>query len=63
MYLPVDGARVVDRIYTDLAVIDITPTGFRPSNSPRAFLFEHVQAMTGGSVVSTSGIPLRVILT
>ena len=44
---PLTGQGVVDRIYTDLAVIDITPTGFQTVELAPGVPFEHVQAMTG----------------
>ena len=44
---PLTGQGVVDRIYTDLAVIDITPTGFQTVELALGVPFEHVQAMTG----------------
>ena len=44
---PLTGQGVVDRIYTDLAVIDITPAGFQTVELAPGVLFEHVQAMTG----------------
>ena len=44
---PLTGQKVVDRIYTDLAVIDITPAGFQIVELAPGVPFEHVQAMTG----------------
>ncbi|MEC7195818.1 MAG: 3-oxoacid CoA-transferase subunit B [Planctomycetota bacterium] len=44
---PLTGQGVVDRIYTDLAVIDITPAGFQTVEHAPGVPFEHVQAMTG----------------
>ena len=44
---PLTGQGVVDRIYTDLAVIDITPAGFQSIELAPGVPFEHVQAMTG----------------
>ena len=44
---PLTGQGVVDRIYTDLAVIDITPAGFQTVELAPGVPFEHVQAMTG----------------
>ena len=44
---PLTGQGVVDRIYTDLAVIDITPAGFQTVELAPGVSFEHVQAMTG----------------
>lgn len=44
---PLTGQGVVDRIYTDLAVIDITPAGFQIVELAPGVPFEHVQALTG----------------
>ena len=44
---PLTGQGVVDRIYTDLAVIDITPAGFQIVELAPGVPFAHVQAMTG----------------
>ena len=44
---PLTGQGVVDRIYTDLAVIDITPAGFQTVELAPGVPFEHVQAITG----------------
>ena len=44
---PLTGQGVGDRIYTDLAVIDITPAGFQTVELAPGVPFEHVQAMTG----------------
>jgi len=42
---PLTGARVVDRVYTDLAVIDITPTGFEVVERSPGVSFDEVAAM------------------
>ena len=47
---PLTGQKVVDRIYTDLAVIDITPAGFQIVELAPGVPFEHVQAMTGAQL-------------
>lgn len=47
---PLTGQTVVDRIYTDLAVIDITPAGFQTVELAPGVPFEHVQAMTGAQL-------------
>lgn len=49
---PLTGLGVVSRVYTDLAVIDVAPQGFRlvelaPGNS-----FEEVQAATGAPILT-----------
>ena len=47
---PLTGQGVVDRIYTDLAVIEITPAGFQTVELAPGVPFEHVQAMTGAQL-------------
>ncbi len=54
---PLTGQGVVDRIYTDLAVIDITPTGFQAIEIAPDVSFEHVQAMTGAKLTPPSASP------
>ncbi|MDE0233820.1 MAG: 3-oxoacid CoA-transferase subunit B [bacterium] len=43
---PLTGARVVDRVYTDLAVIDITPNGFEVVELSPGVSFDDVAART-----------------
>ncbi len=47
---PLTGQGVVDRVYTDLAVIEITPAGFQTIELAPGVPFEHVQAMTGAKL-------------
>lgn len=47
---PLTGQGVVDRVYTDLAVIEITPAGFQTIELAPGIPFEHVQAMTGAQL-------------
>lgn len=54
---PLTGQGVVDRIYTDLAVIDIGPTGFQAIELAPGVPFEHVQAMTGAELSPPTASP------
>jgi 3-oxoadipate CoA-transferase beta subunit len=44
---PLTGKGVVDRIYTDLAVIDVTPEGFEVIELAPGISFDYVQERTG----------------
>ena len=44
---PLTGARCVNRIYTDLAVIDVTPRGLVASRSVAGLSFDELQRLTG----------------
>jgi 3-oxoadipate CoA-transferase beta subunit len=48
---PLTGPGVVDRIYTDLAIIDITPEGFRLAELSPGVDFEYVQERTGARLL------------
>ncbi len=52
---PLTGRRVVDRVYTDLAVIDITPDGFRLVELSPGVDFETVQERTGATLLPADG--------
>jgi len=49
---PLTGMGVVSRIYTDLAVVDITPTGFTLVELAPGVNFDYVQERTGGELVA-----------
>jgi 3-oxoadipate CoA-transferase beta subunit len=48
---PITGARCVDRIYTDLAVIDVKPDGLHVVHMAEGLSFEELQKL--------SGVPLK----
>ena len=47
---PLTGAGVVDRVYTDLAVIEITATGFEVVELSPGVSFDHVTARTAAPI-------------
>ena len=47
---PLTGAGVVTRVYTDLAVIDISPVGFRLVELSPGVDFDYVQERTGATI-------------
>ncbi len=48
---PLTGISCVDRIYTDLAVIDVTPQGLRLVEMVEGLTFDELQAMTGAPLL------------
>ncbi|MCA9303514.1 MAG: CoA transferase subunit B [Phycisphaerales bacterium] len=48
---PLTGRGVINRIYTDLAVIDVTPDGFRLVELSPGVEFEYVQQRTGAPLL------------
>lgn len=53
---PLTGLGVVDRIYTDLAVIDVTPRGFQLAELAPGVDFEYVRERTGADL-----LPIREV--
>ena len=52
---PLTGLGVVDRIYTDLAVIDIVDDGFQVVELSPGVSFEYVRERTGASLIPAGG--------
>jgi 3-oxoadipate CoA-transferase beta subunit len=48
---PLTGVGVVDRVYTELAVIDVTPRGFEVVELAPGVEFEYVRARTGAPLL------------
>jgi 3-oxoadipate CoA-transferase beta subunit len=48
---PLTGLGVVDRIYTDLAVVDVTPQGFQLVELSPGVSFEYAQERTGAALL------------
>ena len=48
---PLTGAGVVSRIFTDLAVVDVTADGFRVVELAPGITFEDVQQKTGTAIL------------
>ena len=48
---PLTGVGVVDRIYTDLAVIDVIDEGFQVVELSPGVSFEYVQKRTGAELI------------
>lgn len=49
---PLTGKAVVSRIYTDLAVVDVTPKGFAVVELAPGVSFDYVQNRTGGKLLT-----------
>ena len=54
---PLTGVGVVDRVYTDLAVIEITPRGFQLVELSPGVTFEYVQDRTGAPLLPPADGP------
>jgi len=52
---PLTGAGVVSRIYTDLAVVDVTADGFRVAELAPEVAFEEVERETGAPILPPDG--------
>jgi 3-oxoadipate CoA-transferase, beta subunit len=55
--LPLTGAACVDRIYTDLATLDVTPRGFLVREMAPGLTREALQAVTDAPLCYLEGVP------
>ena len=51
---PVTGKKCVDRIYTDLCVIDVTPEGLKVIEKVNGLSVDALQALTGASLIDAT---------
>jgi 3-oxoadipate CoA-transferase beta subunit len=56
---PLTGRRVVDRIYTNLAVLDVTPQGLAVRELAPGLTIEALQAVTGAPLLAAAPQPGR----
>lgn len=56
---PLTGQRVVDRVYTDLAVIDVTPDGFTVVELAPSISLEQVQERSASRLLAAPGLTTR----
>jgi 3-oxoadipate CoA-transferase, beta subunit len=51
---PATGIKCVDRIYSDLCVIDVTASGMRVIEKVQGLSFEELQSMTGATLIDAT---------
>lgn len=51
---PVTGKHCVDRIYTDLCVIDVSPDGLKVTEKVAGLSFEELQSLTGAKLIDAT---------
>ncbi|MCU4568627.1 3-oxoadipate CoA-transferase, partial [Acinetobacter radioresistens] len=51
---PATGLKCVDRIYTDLCVIDVTQDGLKVIEKVEGLSFEALQALTGAKLIDAT---------
>jgi len=57
---PLTGVRCVTRVYTDVAVIDITPEGLRVIDRVEGLSFDELQRMTAVPLLDPTAIPVNI---
>jgi 3-oxoacid CoA-transferase subunit B len=58
--LPLTGVKCVKKIVTDLAVLDVTPEGFRLLERAPGVSVEEIRAKTAGRLIIRGEIPEMV---
>jgi len=51
---PATGLKCVDRIYTDLCVIDVTDEGMKVIEKVEGLSFEELQSLTGAKLIDAT---------
>jgi len=59
--LPLTGVRCVKKVVTDLAVLDITPEGFRLLERAPGVSVEEIKSKTGGRLIVSGEVPELVL--
>ncbi len=54
---PLTGVGVISRVYTDLAVVDITPEGFQVAELAPGIRFAEVEQKTGTAILPANQLP------
>lgn len=51
---PATGQKCVDRIYTDLCIIDVTPEGLKVTEKVEGLSFDELQSLTGATLIDAT---------
>ncbi|MBV6552718.1 3-oxoadipate CoA-transferase subunit B, partial [Acinetobacter soli] len=51
---PATGQKCVDRIYTDLCIIDVVPEGLKVIEKVEGLSFEELQRLTGATLIDAT---------
>ncbi len=60
--LPLTGVRCVKKVVTELAVLDITPEGFRLLERAPGVSVEEIKSKTAGRLIVSGEVPEMVVL-